>query len=230
MSFLVLVLAVWIEKFSALRQRVQRDGGWLRELARLESSARLGKQPWLILALMVLLPVALLGLDLAAIQRGRYRQRQRQRQRQPRRLPASDDMGRVMVVFPGGAGSERLAGGQLHRQPGRRVSIRTIWGARIHPCRQRAGGGFHRPGCDDGGAPPALAVGRWRQDHDQRDGAQVHGGPPAVQVAQQLQAHDPGFGVEQRWHATAASPAALPALRGSRPAPCSTARSTRSPP
>ena len=26
MSFLVLLLAVWIEKFSALRQRVQRDG------------------------------------------------------------------------------------------------------------------------------------------------------------------------------------------------------------
>ena len=37
MSFLVLVLAVWIEKFSALRQRLQRDGGWLREMAKLES-------------------------------------------------------------------------------------------------------------------------------------------------------------------------------------------------
>ena len=35
MSFLVLVLAVWIEKFSALRHRLQRDGGWLRELASL---------------------------------------------------------------------------------------------------------------------------------------------------------------------------------------------------
>ena len=35
MSFLVLVLAVWIEKFSAMRQRLQRDGGWLRELAKL---------------------------------------------------------------------------------------------------------------------------------------------------------------------------------------------------
>ena len=68
MSFLVLVLAVWIEKFSALRQRVQRDGGWLRELARLESSARLGKQPWLILALLVLLPVALLGLLLLVLE------------------------------------------------------------------------------------------------------------------------------------------------------------------
>lgn len=68
MSFLVLVLAVWIEKFSALRQRVQRDGRWLRELARLESSTWLGKQPWLILALLVLLPVALLGLLLLVLE------------------------------------------------------------------------------------------------------------------------------------------------------------------
>eukprot|EP01036_Dinobryon_divergens_P052187 gene52187-69820_t len=57
----VLVLAVWIEKFSALRQKLQRDGRWLRELARLESSPRLGEQPWLMLALLVLLPVAVVG-------------------------------------------------------------------------------------------------------------------------------------------------------------------------
>ena len=68
MSFLVLVLAVWIEKFSALRQRIQRDGGWLRELAKLESSASLGKRPWLILALLVLLPVALLALLLLVLE------------------------------------------------------------------------------------------------------------------------------------------------------------------
>ena len=68
MSFLVLVLAVWIEKFSAMRQRLQRDGGWLRELAKLESSPRLGKQPWLILALLVLLPVALLALLLLVLE------------------------------------------------------------------------------------------------------------------------------------------------------------------
>lgn len=68
MSFLVLVLAVWIEKFSALRQRIQRDGGWLRELAKLESSASMGKQPWLILALLVLLPVALLALLLLVLE------------------------------------------------------------------------------------------------------------------------------------------------------------------
>ncbi|MCF5543695.1 regulatory signaling modulator protein AmpE [Pseudomonas salomonii] len=68
MSFLVLVLAVWIEKFSALRRRLQRDGGWLRELAKLETSPRMGKQPWLILVLLVLLPVALLGLLLLVLE------------------------------------------------------------------------------------------------------------------------------------------------------------------
>lgn len=68
MSFLVLVLAVWIEKFSALRQRVQRDGRWLRELASLEAGGRLSKQPWLILALLVLLPVVVLGLLLLVLE------------------------------------------------------------------------------------------------------------------------------------------------------------------
>ncbi|MBM9488665.1 regulatory signaling modulator protein AmpE [Pseudomonas sp. ICBG1301] len=68
MSFLVLVLAVWIEKFSALRQRLQSDGGWLRELAKLESSPRMGKRPWLILLLLVLLPVLLLALLLLVLE------------------------------------------------------------------------------------------------------------------------------------------------------------------
>lgn len=62
MSFLVLLLAVWIEKFSALRQRVQRDGGWLRELNKLEASPRWVNRPWLVLVVMVLLPVAVLAL------------------------------------------------------------------------------------------------------------------------------------------------------------------------
>ena len=62
MSFLVLLLAVWIEKFSALRQRVQRDGGWLHELNKLEASPRWVNRPWLVLMVMVLLPVALLAL------------------------------------------------------------------------------------------------------------------------------------------------------------------------
>ena len=62
MSFLVLLLAVWIEKFSALRQRVQRDGGWLHELNKLEASPRWVNRPWWVLTVMVLLPVALLAL------------------------------------------------------------------------------------------------------------------------------------------------------------------------
>ena len=62
MSFLVLLLAVWIEKFSALRQRVQCDGGWLLELSKLEASPRWVNRPWLVLTVMVLLPVALLAL------------------------------------------------------------------------------------------------------------------------------------------------------------------------
>jgi AmpE protein len=64
MSFLVLLLAVWIEKFSALRQRVQRDGIWLGELWKLESNPRMAARPWLILSLTVLLPLALLALVL----------------------------------------------------------------------------------------------------------------------------------------------------------------------
>jgi AmpE protein len=67
MSFLVLLLAVWIEKFSALRQRVQRDAPWLNQLGKLESSPSTAKRPWLILALSVLLPVLVLALLLAII-------------------------------------------------------------------------------------------------------------------------------------------------------------------
>jgi len=68
MSFLVLLLAVWIEKFSALRQRVQRDAGWLRELDKLSAHPRLANRPWLVLALLVLLPVVVLGLVLLALE------------------------------------------------------------------------------------------------------------------------------------------------------------------
>ncbi|GFM70013.1 membrane protein [Pseudomonas cichorii] len=67
MSFLVLLLAVWVEKFSALRQRVQRDGPWLKELARLESSPRTASRPWIMLALLVLLPLLILHLALTIV-------------------------------------------------------------------------------------------------------------------------------------------------------------------
>jgi AmpE protein len=68
MSFLVLLLAVWIEKFSALRHQVQRDSGWLRELTKLETSPKLANRPWLVLALLVLFPVALLGFLLLVLE------------------------------------------------------------------------------------------------------------------------------------------------------------------
>ncbi|MFJ2366140.1 regulatory signaling modulator protein AmpE [Pseudomonas sp. NPDC087697] len=68
MSFLVLLLAVWIEKFSALRHQVQRDSGWLRELAKFEASPKFANRPWLVLALLVLFPVALLGLLLLVLE------------------------------------------------------------------------------------------------------------------------------------------------------------------
>ncbi|WP_122689234.1 regulatory signaling modulator protein AmpE [Pseudomonas viridiflava] len=67
MSFLVLLLAVLVEKFSALRQRVQRDGPFLKQLARLEAGPRTASRPWLILALLVLLPVVVLQLVLTIV-------------------------------------------------------------------------------------------------------------------------------------------------------------------
>ncbi|RMO92256.1 AmpE protein [Pseudomonas syringae pv. philadelphi] len=67
MSFLVLLLAVCIEKFSALRQRVQRDGPWLNELVKLESGPRTAARPWFTLALLVLVPVLLLQLVLTIV-------------------------------------------------------------------------------------------------------------------------------------------------------------------
>ncbi|MCS4285988.1 AmpE protein [Pseudomonas sp. BIGb0278] len=66
MSFLVLVLVLWVEKFSALRQRLQRDGFFLGELARLERSGK--QQPWWQLAVLVLAPVALLVLLLHVLE------------------------------------------------------------------------------------------------------------------------------------------------------------------
>ncbi|NIF16491.1 regulatory signaling modulator protein AmpE [Pantoea sp. Cy-639] len=66
MSFLVLVLALWIEKFSALRQRLQRDGFYLGELVRLERSGKV--HPWWTLAILVLAPVLLLVLLLHVLE------------------------------------------------------------------------------------------------------------------------------------------------------------------
>lgn len=67
MSFLVLLLLIAVEKFSALRQRVQRDGPWLKQLARLQASPRTASRSWLILALLVALPVLALHLAMVII-------------------------------------------------------------------------------------------------------------------------------------------------------------------
>ncbi|MFF7108686.1 regulatory signaling modulator protein AmpE [Pseudomonas sichuanensis] len=66
MSFLVLVLALWFEKFSSLRQRLQRDGFYLGELVRLERSGKV--HPWWTLAILILAPVALLALLLHVLE------------------------------------------------------------------------------------------------------------------------------------------------------------------
>ena len=65
MSFLVLMLALLVEKFSAVRQRIQRDGPWLHWLAHSEAK---GSAPVVTLTLLVLLPVVLLGLLLMLIE------------------------------------------------------------------------------------------------------------------------------------------------------------------
>lgn len=64
MSFMVLLLALLLEKFSAARQRIQRDGLWLHWLA--ESQAK-GQSSETVLCILVLLPVVLLGILLLVI-------------------------------------------------------------------------------------------------------------------------------------------------------------------
>ncbi|WP_312931202.1 regulatory signaling modulator protein AmpE [Pseudomonas sp.] len=66
MSFLVLVLVLWIEKFSALRRRVQRDGFFRGELVRLERSGKV--PPCWTLAILILAPVMLLVLLLHVLE------------------------------------------------------------------------------------------------------------------------------------------------------------------
>ncbi|TBU88634.1 regulatory signaling modulator protein AmpE [Phytopseudomonas dryadis] len=68
MSFLVLLLVLWVEKFSAWRARIQQDGPWLRALARLEQRGTAADQPWLAVALLVGVPLLLLALLLAVLE------------------------------------------------------------------------------------------------------------------------------------------------------------------
>ena len=59
MNFLVLLLMLWVEKFSAGRRRIQQDGLWLQQLAKVELSHQ--GAPWIALALLVALPLLVLG-------------------------------------------------------------------------------------------------------------------------------------------------------------------------
>ena len=67
MSFLVILLVLWVEKFSAWRLRIQQDGPWLAQLQRLQQGS-LQQAPWLCLAALVLVPVLALGLVLLVLE------------------------------------------------------------------------------------------------------------------------------------------------------------------
>lgn len=67
MSFLVLLLVLLLEKFSAVRGWVQRDAAWLGLLRRIEAGAQTAGSAWLPLVLFVLLPALALWLLLALL-------------------------------------------------------------------------------------------------------------------------------------------------------------------
>ena len=68
MNFLVLLLVLWVEKFSSWRLPIQNDGPFLRLLRAVEGNKEDSAQPWLSLLLVVLLPVLALGLILLALE------------------------------------------------------------------------------------------------------------------------------------------------------------------
>ncbi|MGC8117148.1 regulatory signaling modulator protein AmpE [Metapseudomonas otitidis] len=68
MSFLVLLLVLWIEKLSNWRQRLQRDSAWLRQLDGAAASRPLAGRPWLALGIWVVLPLVALTLLLTLLQ------------------------------------------------------------------------------------------------------------------------------------------------------------------
>lgn len=72
MNFLVLLLVLWVEKFSAWRKRIQHDGPWLQLLTVLEGKPKWAGRPWLALTLLVLLPLLLLGLILLLLESVAY--------------------------------------------------------------------------------------------------------------------------------------------------------------
>ncbi|MEL7560867.1 regulatory signaling modulator protein AmpE [Stutzerimonas chloritidismutans] len=68
MIFLVVFLALVIDKLTDWRRVVQDDGPWLRLLARVDGGAGTAYGPWLSLFFLVLLPVLLLGMLLLALE------------------------------------------------------------------------------------------------------------------------------------------------------------------
>jgi AmpE protein len=68
MNFLVLLLVLWVEKFSSWRQPIQNDALFLRLLHTVEGRQQEGSQPWLSVLLITVLPVLVLGLFLLAIE------------------------------------------------------------------------------------------------------------------------------------------------------------------
>ncbi|WP_300656090.1 regulatory signaling modulator protein AmpE [Pseudomonas sp.] len=68
MSFLVLLLVLWVEKFSAWRNKIQQDGPWLRLLTWSERQADFIESPWLAIVILVVLPLLVLGLVLMLLE------------------------------------------------------------------------------------------------------------------------------------------------------------------
>lgn len=68
MSFLVLLLAVWVEKFSAWRSAVQQDGLWLGWLRKVQQKPDSAANAWLAIALLVVLPLVALGVAMSYLQ------------------------------------------------------------------------------------------------------------------------------------------------------------------
>jgi len=66
-SFLVLLLVLWVEKFSSWRTKIQQDSAWLRLLGWSERQNAFRDNPWLSLAVLVLLPLAALAVLLALL-------------------------------------------------------------------------------------------------------------------------------------------------------------------
>lgn len=72
MSFLVLLLLVWIEKFSAWRLRLQQDGWWQTWLQRVEGEEPAASHTGWQLLCLILLPLFLLGLLLWGLESVAY--------------------------------------------------------------------------------------------------------------------------------------------------------------